>query len=88
MYASGLSDLDKDAKKAITLFRRSTKEGSIFAKVQLARCYWLGLGVDEDQSKAEQLLGEAAEVGPKRLKFLLRKMQNPMWPWYDYHLEI
>ena len=87
MYEAGLSELDRDYKKAVTLYQRAVDEGSIFAKVRLSRCYWLGLGVTEDRAKAERILSEAADIGPKRLKSLLRKMDNPMWPWFDRYLE-
>ncbi|MCK5003344.1 MAG: sel1 repeat family protein [Gammaproteobacteria bacterium] len=88
MYERGLSELDQDNVEAIVLYRRAAKEGSIFANVRLARCYWLGIGVGEDQDKAIRMLSAVADMGPKRLKFILRNIKsNPMWRWYDLYLE-
>ena len=88
MYERGLSELDYDIEKAIALYLRAAKEGSIFANVRLARCYWLGIGVVEDQNKAIRMLSAVADMGPKRLKFILRNIKsNHMWRWYDLYLE-
>lgn len=58
-YLSGSYGFDKDARKAVNLFRLAAERGNAFAKVSLGSCYATGTGVRKDDAKAAEWLTSA-----------------------------
>lgn len=64
-----IADMYKDEKqysKAVEQIERSRARGSFEASYELAKLYYMGLGVKVDNAKADKLCGEAAEAGSLR----------------------
>jgi len=58
-YLSGAHGFRKDARKAVNWFRLAAGRGNAFAKVNLAYCYFDGVGVKKDHVQAADLLTAA-----------------------------
>lgn len=65
-YAQGIF-VNKNAKKAVELYRKSYEGGCLKAGYDLARCYQHGLGVYQDKKKARKLYDEYLEKFEKEL---------------------
>jgi uncharacterized protein len=58
-YLGGSYGFAKDARKAVNWFRLAAARGDAFSKVNLAQCYFNGIGAGKDHAQAAGLLNSA-----------------------------
>ena len=68
--------VEKNSAEAVKWFERSAKKGFALAKYYLAMCYMNGDGVNKDESKAGELLKDAAAAGCDEAKDELARINR------------
>ncbi len=66
--------LKTDPTRAVTELIHLASKGDVRSITELARCYALGLGIDTDSAKAEEMLRQAADAGDMWAYFLLGRI--------------
>jgi len=74
-YQDGIG-VEKDISEAIKWFERAANKGWAAAKYSLAMCYMRGDGVQQDETRAEELLEEAADADDKNAKKELGRIKS------------
>ena len=74
-YEDG-TGVEQNLAEAVKWFERSAKKGFNPAKYSLAMCYLHGKGVQKDESRAEELLKDAAANGNESAKRELQRIKD------------
>ena len=68
--------VERDCKKAVELWDKSSKQGNGEATYRLARAYDKGFGVEQDYEKGQQLFKKAYKQGCKNAKIYIGNTFN------------
>ena len=70
-HRDGSKGLEKDLKKAFTLYKRAAEGGDAAGQCAYARAYLQGMGVEKDQSRGLVMLGQAMQMGSDHACYVL-----------------
>ena len=88
LYEHGIGTDDVDKNKAFALYKESARQGNTFGQMRYARCYWEGIGVEEDRHKGKQLVLEVVKKGMRKARKVHMLMtRDDGWDWYEFFFD-
>lgn len=75
----GYLGAEKDAKRAVELYRKASERGDVIGTRHLGLAYFEGVGVEKDMSVGARLVGEAAERGEVESQYDYSRMLSFGW---------
>jgi len=88
LYEQGICVDDEDEKKAFELYKKSASQRNTLGMMRYARCYWEGIGVEEDKAKGKKLVLEVVKKGmPRALKVHMLMTRDEDWSWAEFFFD-